>query len=225
MVVVRRNRLFALGVGLLALACGGDGGNGVEPPGPPDHLVKSGGDGQSWYFNNPLPTAYSVTVQDLHNRAVPNVSVDWSITTGGGTLSANPSTTNANGIATTVHTLASATTYIVNATVTGVGSITFGATAAAPPTTASVSLSGLRFDPSAAVVQVNTGTAGVGDVNWTWNDGVIQHNVTFTGPAPTGGDIAARSSGTITRTFSAVGTYNYTCTLHAGMNGTITVVH
>src|SRR5919197_308106 len=132
MVVVRRNRLFALGVGLSALACGGDGG--TQPPGPPDHLVKSGGDGQKWFFNNPLPTPYSVTVFDLHNRAVPGASVEWSITTGGGTLSANPSTTNANGVATTIHTLGSATTYVVNATVSGLPPVTFGATASTPGT-------------------------------------------------------------------------------------------
>ena len=57
MTLTRWNRRFALGMALLGLACGGDGG-GTQPPGPPADLVKSGGDGQSWYFNNPLPLPY-----------------------------------------------------------------------------------------------------------------------------------------------------------------------
>ncbi|HEU5262572.1 MAG TPA: Ig-like domain-containing protein [Gemmatimonadales bacterium] len=224
----RWNRLPALGVGLLLLACGGDGGGGgTGPPGPPAQLAKSGGDAQSWYFNNALPNPYSVTVRDANNRTVPGVSVDWGITTGGGSLSPDPSTTNSSGVATTVHTLGMATQYVVTATVTGLPSVTFTATASAPPPTAAVSLSNSRFDPSSVVVKVNQGTAGVGEVTWTWNDGATLHNVTFAGAGPPGGDIPNRNAtgAPVTRTFNAVGTYNYTCTLHAGMNGTVTVVN
>src|SRR3972149_3161046 len=95
----RGNRLPALGVGLLVLGCGGGGGGGggTGPPGPPTQLVKSGGDGQSWYFNNPLPMPYSVTARDANNRTVPSVSVDWAITTGlPSSLSPDPSTTHSS---------------------------------------------------------------------------------------------------------------------------------
>ena len=128
MIVAGWSRLCVLGVALVALAC-----NGTEPPGPPAQFVKSGGDAQAGYFNTPLAMPYSVTVSDANNRPVPGVSVDWAIVTGGGSLSSNPSITNASGVATTTHTLGSATLYVVTATVEGLPSVTFTATASAPP--------------------------------------------------------------------------------------------
>jgi len=50
-----RMHTMALLVGVAALACNSDS---TQPIGPPDHLVRSGGDQQSWYFNNPLPLPY-----------------------------------------------------------------------------------------------------------------------------------------------------------------------
>src|SRR6266487_5981111 len=100
MAVVRWTRLYTLSVGLLALACGG-GGGGTTPPGPPADLVKSAGDGQSWYFNNPLPTALSVTAVDVDGRAVPGVVITWAVTTGDGAVTPTQSTTKNTGIAST----------------------------------------------------------------------------------------------------------------------------
>src|SRR6266508_3266092 len=143
MTLLRWHRLGALGVGLVALACGGDS---TEPPGPPAEVVKSGGDGQAWYFNNPLPLPYSVTVRDANGRAVRGVLVTWAFTTGDGSLSPNPSTTNANGVATTIHTLGAATTNVVKATVTGL-SVTFSATGSAPPKDVAVNVGDNVFTP------------------------------------------------------------------------------
>src|SRR5712691_4897106 len=86
MTFLRWNRLPALGAGLLLLACGGDGGGGTGPctPGPATQLAKNGGDAQSWYVNNPLPTPLSVIVRDVNNCPVPGVVVNLAIQTGGG---------------------------------------------------------------------------------------------------------------------------------------------
>jgi len=119
----------ALGTSLLTLACNGS----TTPAGPPASVVKTAGDAQAGYFNTALPIPYSVTVFDANSRAVPGVSVDWAIVTGGGSLSSNPSTTNGNGTASTTHTLSSATLYVVTATVTGLPPVTFSATATAHP--------------------------------------------------------------------------------------------
>jgi plastocyanin len=204
------------------LACGGDGG-GTAPPGPPTQLVISGGNQQDGFFNNPLPTPYSVTVRDANNRGVPGVSVDWAMTTGGGTFSSDPSTTNSNGVATTVHTLGTATTYVVTANVTGLTSAMFTANASAPPTSAAVDVRDNNFNPQNAVVQTG------GTVTWT-RTGLDAHNVTFgSGPAtPTPiseTDLATGDAPSRTRMLTAVGTYNYTCTNHIGMNGTVRVVN
>ncbi len=125
---MRLGRWQALwGSALVALACNGN----TQPPGPPAQILKTGGDGQAGHFNMALPLPYSVTVLDANSLGVPGVSVDWSIITGGGSLSVNPSTTDSRGVGTTVHTLSAATVYVVHATVSGLPSVTFTASASA----------------------------------------------------------------------------------------------
>src|SRR5438093_431519 len=89
-----------------------------------------------------------------------------------------------------------------------------------PPTAATVSVEDNHFTPQNSVVQTG------GSVTWNWT-GVAVHNLTFTfGPTPLPANRADGGNGTTAqRTITAVGTYNYTCTNHAGMNGTVTVVH
>ena len=165
MAVVRWTRLYTLGVGLLTLACGGGGGGGTTPPGPPADLVKSAGDAQNWYFNNPLPTGLSVTAVDVDGRAVPGVVITWAVASGGGTVTPTQSTTNANGVATTTDSIGGSTIQMVSATFTG-------------------------------------------------------------GPTPRPANGPNQMSGTYTTpAITTVGTYSYVCTNHAGMNGTLTVVH
>ncbi len=62
--------------------------------------------------------------------------------------------------------------------------------------------------------------AGVGDtVTWT-NNGDAPHTVTFDG-GPDCGQIASGES--ISRTFDAAGTFEYVCTFHPQMVGTVSV--
>lgn len=59
-----------------------------------------------------------------------------------------------------------------------------------------------------------------GTVNYSFAS--LDHNVVFqTAGSPS--DIPVTSNATVGRTFPTAGTYNYTCTLHAGMNGTVIV--
>jgi len=214
MTLRRWNRRFALGMALLGLACGGDGG-GTQPPGPPADLVKSGGDGQSWYFNNPLPTALSVTAVDVDGRAVPGVVIMWAVASGGGSVTPTQSTTNANGVATTTDSIGGSTIQMVNATFTGLaGPVSFTEQATTPPTAAAVNVGDNFFDKASVVVQVNSA------VTWTWT-GQVGHSVTFTG----GPDSGVQPSGTFQRTFTSTGVFNYFCKVHGGMTGSVTVVH
>src|SRR6266480_3516087 len=215
----RSNRLAVAAV-LGAFACGGDS---TQPLGPPDHLVKTAGDQQSWYFNNPLPLPYSVTVLDANDHPVPGVSVTWSPLLGtDGSFSSNPSTTNSSGVATTVHTLGTNTIYVVNVVVTGVPTTQFATNAYAPGTAVGVSVTNNAFTPRDTAVQTG------GTVTWTWNSATTPHNITYTGgptPLPTS---SGNQSGTTTfnTTFTAVGTYTYHCTIHpTQMTGSVTVVH
>src|SRR5881392_1648574 len=187
------NRLAAFGVVLEALACGGDGG-GTTPPGPPVDLLKNpAGDNQSWYFNNPLPTALSVTAVDVDGRAVPGVVITWAVASGGGTVTPTQSTTDANGVASTTDSVGGSTIQMVSATFTGLaGPVSFTEHATTPPTAAAVNVGDNFFDKASVVVQVNSA------VTWTWT-GMNPHTVTFTGGPYSG----VQPSGTFQRTFTS----------------------
>ncbi len=214
-----RTQTMALLVGVAALACGGDS---TQPPGPPSDLVKSGGDGQSWYFHNPLPTPLSVTAVDLDGRAVPGVVVTWSLVPGStGAVSPLQSTTNASGVATTTDSIGSSTIQMVNATFTGLaGAVSFTEHATTPPTTASVAVADFSFSPQAVVIQTG------GTVTWTWS-GAAPHSVTYDGgptPRPASSDTKT-GSGTYQSTITTVGRYTYHCSIHPQMTGSVTVVN
>src|SRR5437870_6531585 len=168
-----------LAFGVLALACGSGGGGGTGPctPGLATQLIKSGGDGQAWYVNNPLPVPLSVTARDANACPVPGVVVNWTVQSGGGGLSVAQSTTNSSGVASTVDSIGSASPQVVRAAATGLSTQDFTATATAPPTSGAVDVRDNNFNPTNVVVQSG------GAVTWT-RSGVIQHNVTF-GSGPT----------------------------------------
>jgi len=222
MTFLRWGGLPALGAGLLVLACGGDGGGGTGPctPGAATQLVKTGGDAQSWYFNNPLPAALSVTARDANNCAVPGVVVNWAVASGGGAVNPTQSTTGTTGVAATADSIGSTSPQTVTATFTGLAApVTFTATASAPPTSAAVSVNDNVFSPGSAVIQSG------GTVTWTWAGQNI-HNLTFGGgPTPQPANQGNQVTGTAQRTLTTVGSYSYTCTNHFNMNGTVRVVH
>jgi plastocyanin len=80
---------------------------------------------------------------------------------------------------------------------------------------AEVSMEGIAFNPAEVSV-------GVGDtVTWTNNDSVA-HDVTadsFSSGEPGG----MMSGDTFEHTFEEAGTFDYVCTVHPGMEGTVTV--
>lgn len=85
-----------------------------------------------------------------------------------------------------------------------------------PVQDATVTLRSTSFSPS------NVAVFAGGSVTWNNTSGET-HNVTFsTQGAPA--NIANHSSGSSARDFPTTGTFNYQCTLHAGMNGRVTVV-
>jgi hypothetical protein len=63
------------------------------------NLEAVGGVGQSGTTGAPLPDSLSVRVTDASGHAVPDVAVNWSVLTGGGTISPASSTTNGSGVA------------------------------------------------------------------------------------------------------------------------------
>jgi plastocyanin len=82
-----------------------------------------------------------------------------------------------------------------------------------PVATNQVAVSDNSFGP--ANIVVSSGTT----VTWTWDATATTHNVTFSDAQS--GDKGAGA--TYSRTFSTAGTFNYNCTLHAGMAGSVKV--
>jgi plastocyanin len=72
-----------------------------------------------------------------------------------------------------------------------------------------------QFNP--ATISVPVGST----VTWQWNSGGVTHNVTFQDGTTSGN----MSSGSFPRTFQAVGSFPYLCTIHGslGMTGVVNV--
>lgn len=96
------------------------------------------------------------------------------------------------------------------------GSATVAVGGGTQPGGATVSTPGESFAPPSVTI------APGGAVTWQFSG--ARHNVTFTGAAPTGGNIPDTEPGrSVSRSFPAAGTYDYTCTRHGGMNGRVVV--
>jgi plastocyanin len=76
---------------------------------------------------------------------------------------------------------------------------------------ATIAVSDYQFDPADTTVQVGD------EVTWVW-DGQAQHNV-----VGEGFQSADQSSGSFEHTFEQPGTYEYACTIHPGMDGSVVV--
>jgi plastocyanin len=92
-----------------------------------------------------------------------------------------------------------------------------GTPAPPAPSTATVSAGDHAFAPSAVTI------AAGGTVTWRMTDD--EHDVTWTGPTPAGGNIPKTDEGvSVSRTFSTPGTYAYRCARHESKGKTGTVV-
>lgn len=104
----------------------------------------------------------------------------------------------------------------ITATISG-KSATARVTVTTAPTTVTVNMPGLTFTPFRALVKQG------GTVNYVFP--ALAHNVIFERVPGAPADIPGQvSNQTISRRFDTVRLYQYTCTLHPGMDGEIDVV-
>jgi plastocyanin len=83
------------------------------------------------------------------------------------------------------------------------------------PLTAAVSVTSFAFAPGS--VSIRPG----GSVLWTWTAAdTTTHNVSFANSALNSGN---KRTGTHVVPFTVAGSYTYSCTLHGGMTGVVTV--
>jgi Domain of unknown function (DUF4082)/Bacterial Ig-like domain (group 1) len=104
-------------------------------------LIKVSGDSQANQVGTALPQSLVVQVVNSSNQPLSGVTVNFSVVSGGGLVSPTSGITNANGQASTTLTLGpSPGTNTVNASASGVGTVTFQAT-------------GLTFQPNSIVLE------------------------------------------------------------------------
>ena len=85
-----------------------------------------------------------------------------------------------------------------------------------PPGSNVVTTPGTSFLPKSITISIND------SVTWRFSGAV--HNVTFNGAAPPAGNIPDQQAGNaVSRTFTTAGTFDYECTRHGGMTGTVIV--
>jgi len=163
---------------------------------------------------------YTVQSRDSHGNPKGGVTIDWAAGTGGGSITPAQNTTAANGNASAQRTLGAGTgDQTAKAIAAGLATpdtATFTTTAAIVTT---VQVANNSFTPKDITIPVNT------VVTWQWQTVTSVHNVTFAGTPPGApADIPDRSAvGTVSRTFNNAGTFNYQCTNHPGMTGSVTV--
>jgi plastocyanin len=201
-------RRAALFVALLTVACGG--GDGPQGPDLPVFSILEVEPAAATLFT--VAPAHTVALvhrardqrgEVMSVAAVPSYSTDNAavadVSTAGLVTAGNPGSARittsltANGVTKTRQT----TITVVDA-----------------PATAMVTAPALAFTPG--VVDIAAG----GSVNWTF--ATVPHNVTFSaGNAPA--NVEQMSEGTAWRTFPANGSFDYNCTIHPGMTGTVRV--
>ena len=95
-----------------------------------------------------------------------------------------------------------------------------GGSAAAPTTSAAgdeggpstVVLKGVKFNPDRVSIEVGE------TVTWQWDDGTVPHDV-----AGEGFKSEIQEKGTFEHTFDEAGVFEYKCTVHPTMTGTVEV--
>ena len=164
---------------------------------------------------------YTVFVRDAHGNGVGGVTIDWAVGMGGGSIAPAQNATVANGTSTATRTLSAVLgDHTATATAAGLtGSPATFTTTAANVTNVTVGgVAVLAFSPNAVTITQNS------VVTWTWATGnTLPHNVTFTPTAGAPANVLDRVTGSASRPFTATGTFNYSCTNHIGMTGSVTV--
>jgi len=182
---MRRFGLFVLGV-LATVNCGGGGDGGTGPT--PNTIAVSAGNNQVGAAGTALPESLAVIVRDQAGAPLAGVTVTFTITAGGGSVSPASRVTNAAGIAKTRRTLGpNAGTQTVNA---GAGSLTPVQFSAVSQINGAVNIANSTTGPltdSVGAIKAESLIVLVTDQNATPAQGVT---VTW---ASTGGSVSAAS--------------------------------
>lgn len=204
----------ALTIGTMSLAaCGGGGDGGGTTPPPPPGPVSSVSLNRTTALVKPAESVtLTATAKDSHGTLLTGKTFTWSANPSSGTVNLTPngSSVTVTGVAVGQATVKATVDQVdsPNATVTVSNTVSNSADI-------SVGSNGDAFTPDRADI------AAGGTVTFTWAAG--PHNVTWTSGPTTPANSGDKSSGTFAVTLQQAGTYDFHCTIHAGMTGSITV--
>jgi plastocyanin len=202
--------LFVVGT---VAACGGGGGDsgGTTNP-PPPATVSSVALTRSDILLKPTETTtITASPKDASGNTLSGHAVTWTVLPSTGVANITP-----NG---------------ASVTISGTAAGTATVTATSDSKTADVHVTVSTTIPASADVQVGAtgdsfspGDVDVlsgGTVTFSWHG--VTHNVTWLTTPASVANISDRSTGSVPVTLNQPGTYNFHCTIHPGMDGTITV--
>lgn len=134
----------------------------IAEAGPAASVAVQAGNGQTGSTSTLVPIAPTVVVRDTFGNPVPRVAVDFAVTSGGGSVTGTPVTTDTNGVATvgSWRLGAAAGSNTLSATASGVAAAaTFTATGVAP--VIAVSKSRVTVSPNFIIASAGETTATV----------------------------------------------------------------
>lgn len=205
---MRLSRLVGVAAVVTACGGGGDGGGGTQTQTPVASVTVVPSATTTSICGNVTLTA---TPRDAQGNALSRSVDPWA---GGASILDLSSTTGTTITATGIGVGTANITASSGGQTSAPIAIAVTAAGAAPATQSVDATTGNTFSP--ACIQLAAG----GSVTWNF---ASEHNVQFQGTGPTGGNIGNTATGSVSRAFPNAGNYEYTCTLHAGMNGRVVV--
>jgi len=193
---------------MVLTACGGGGGGAGTAPIVTPTVASVAVNATASSLAVGATTQLSFVAKDASGATIPGLAATWS--------AQNPAIARVSASGLVLAQAVGAT--MLNAQVgTVTGSTLLTVTPGTFPNAASVSTSsGNVFVPRESDIAVG------GSVTWQFVG--VGHNVTFSsGVAGAPTTIPTTTNATISRTFNVAGTYEYNCTIHSGMNGTVFV--
>lgn len=198
-------------VGIVAACGGGGGGNGTTNPPPPATVSFVSLTRTNVLLKPTETTSITATPKDASGNALTGHAVTWTVLPATGVANITP-----NGASVTISGAANGTATVTATSDTKTADVHVTVSSTIPASAdVAVGANGNTFTPADADI-----TSG-GAVNFSWNG--VTHNVTWQTTPASVPNIPDRSSGTVSVTLNQAGTYSYHCTIHPGMEGTVTV--
>lgn len=202
--------LFVVGT---VAACGGGGGDsgGTTNPPPPATVSFVSLTRTNVLLKPTEATTITASPKDASGNALSGHAVTWTVLPATGVANITP-----NGASVTISGTANGTATVTATSESKTADVHVTVTSSIPTAAdIAVGANGNAFTPGD--VDILSG----GTVTFSWNG--VTHNVTWLTTPASVQNITDRSTGSVPVTLNQAGTYSFHCTIHPGMDGTITV--